>query len=143
MSDPVAEQIESADAVIGLVPPASRDDHSVETTIARILETPVETPVPLKIVLLHPPLSPNQAEPFKTNSYWHLISSPQLMRDPSSLAQSLGDSIRATFDLIWLSGWAPHQSQQQPLKPGSAKASLAEAVRGPRLPSPGGPSGAG
>ena len=38
--------------------------------------------------------------------------------------------IRATFDVIWLSGWAPHESQQQPLKPGSAKASLAEAVRG-------------
>jgi len=37
--------------------------------------------------------------------------------------------IRATFDVIWLSGWAPHVSQQQPLKPGSAKASLAEAVR--------------
>ncbi|HEY0568548.1 MAG TPA: methyltransferase domain-containing protein [Xanthobacteraceae bacterium] len=38
--------------------------------------------------------------------------------------------LRATFDVIWLSGWAPHESQQQPLKPGSAKASLAEAVRG-------------
>ena len=37
--------------------------------------------------------------------------------------------IRATFDVIWLSGWAPHASQQQPLKPGSAKASLAEAVK--------------
>ena len=37
--------------------------------------------------------------------------------------------IRATFDVIWLSGWAPHQSQQQPLQPGSAKTSLAEAVR--------------
>jgi SAM-dependent methyltransferase len=37
--------------------------------------------------------------------------------------------IRATFDLIWLSGWAPHQSQQQPLQPGSAKASLADAVK--------------
>lgn len=37
--------------------------------------------------------------------------------------------IRATFDLVWLSGWAPHASQPQPLKPGSAKASLAEAVR--------------
>jgi SAM-dependent methyltransferase len=37
--------------------------------------------------------------------------------------------IRATFDVIWLSGWAPHASQQQPLQPGSAKASLAEAVR--------------
>jgi SAM-dependent methyltransferase len=36
--------------------------------------------------------------------------------------------IRATFDVIWLSGWAPHESQQQPLQPGSAKASLAEAV---------------
>jgi SAM-dependent methyltransferase len=41
--------------------------------------------------------------------------------------------IRATFDVIWLSGWAPHESQQQPLQPGSAKASLAEAVKG-RIP---------
>ena len=40
--------------------------------------------------------------------------------------------IRATFDVIWLSGWAPHESQQKPLKPGSAKASLAEAVKGQR-----------
>jgi SAM-dependent methyltransferase len=38
--------------------------------------------------------------------------------------------IRATFDVIWLSGWAPHESQQKPLQPGSAKASLAEAVKG-------------
>src|SRR3954469_24122600 len=38
--------------------------------------------------------------------------------------------IRATFEVIWLSGWSPHESQQQPLKPGSAKASLAEAVKG-------------
>ncbi len=37
--------------------------------------------------------------------------------------------IRATFDVIWLSGWTPHESQQQPLKPGSAKASLEEAVK--------------
>ena len=40
--------------------------------------------------------------------------------------------IRATFDVIWLSGWAPHESQQKPLKPGSARASLAEAVRRPK-----------
>src|SRR5260370_18417379 len=38
--------------------------------------------------------------------------------------------IRATFRAIWLSGWAPHESQQQPLRPGSAKASLEAAVRG-------------
>jgi SAM-dependent methyltransferase len=42
--------------------------------------------------------------------------------------------IRATFDVIWLSGWAPHQSQQQPLQPGSAKASLAAAVKGREKP---------
>jgi SAM-dependent methyltransferase len=37
--------------------------------------------------------------------------------------------IRATFDVIWLSGWAPHESQQKPLRPGSAKVGLAEAVK--------------
>ena len=37
--------------------------------------------------------------------------------------------IRATFDVIWLSGWAPHESQPKPLKPGSARASLEEAVK--------------
>jgi SAM-dependent methyltransferase len=40
--------------------------------------------------------------------------------------------IRATFDIIWLSGWAPHESQPKPLRPGSAKASLEAAVK--RLP---------
>jgi SAM-dependent methyltransferase len=37
--------------------------------------------------------------------------------------------IRATFDIVWMSGWAPHDSQPKPLKPGSAKMSLEEAVR--------------
>jgi SAM-dependent methyltransferase len=37
--------------------------------------------------------------------------------------------IRATFDVIWLSGWAPDESQPKPLRPGSATASLEEAVR--------------
>ncbi|WP_185983694.1 methyltransferase domain-containing protein [Aureimonas mangrovi] len=36
--------------------------------------------------------------------------------------------IRATFDVVYLSGWRPHDSQQKPLRPGSAKASLAEAL---------------
>ena len=38
--------------------------------------------------------------------------------------------IRATFDVVWLSGWVPHESQQKPLKPGSAKARLEDAVKG-------------
>lgn len=37
--------------------------------------------------------------------------------------------IRATFSLITISGWKPHESQQKPLKPGSAKVSLAEVLK--------------
>jgi SAM-dependent methyltransferase len=36
--------------------------------------------------------------------------------------------VRATFDVVWLSGWAPAPSQQQPLRPGSAKQRLADAL---------------
>ena len=34
----------------------------------------------------------------------------------------------ATFQVIYLTGWAPHESQQKPLAPGSAAARLAEAL---------------
>jgi len=47
------------------------------------------------------------------------------------------DRIRATFDIVWLSGWAPHESQQKPLKPGLAKASLEDAVRNSSKEKPG------
>jgi alkylation response protein AidB-like acyl-CoA dehydrogenase len=36
--------------------------------------------------------------------------------------------IAATFELVWLSGWAPHESQQKPLQPGSARMRLADAL---------------
>ncbi len=36
--------------------------------------------------------------------------------------------MRATFEIVWLSGWAPHESQQQPLQPGSAQQRLADAL---------------
>jgi SAM-dependent methyltransferase len=36
--------------------------------------------------------------------------------------------LRATFDVVYLTGWAPHESQQKPLKPGSATARLADAL---------------
>jgi len=46
-------------------------------------------------------------------------------------AQRFADAdgrLRATFEIVWLSGWAPHESQQQPLKPGSAQTRLADAL---------------
>ncbi len=36
--------------------------------------------------------------------------------------------INATFEILYLQGWAPHDSQQKPLKPGSAKMSLKDAL---------------
>lgn len=36
--------------------------------------------------------------------------------------------IAATFELVFLTGWSPHESQQKPLRPGSAAARLAEAL---------------
>lgn len=45
-------------------------------------------------------------------------------------AQVHGDEgrIPATFEMVFLTGWAPHESQQKPLKPGSATARLADAL---------------
>ena len=38
------------------------------------------------------------------------------------------DRIRATFQIVYLHGWAPHESQQKALRPGSATLRLAEAL---------------
>jgi SAM-dependent methyltransferase len=42
--------------------------------------------------------------------------------------------IHSTFEIIWLSGWVPHESQQKPLKPGSAAQRLADALGTTELP---------
>jgi SAM-dependent methyltransferase len=36
--------------------------------------------------------------------------------------------VRATFEILTVTGWSPHESQQKPLKPGSAKTRLADAL---------------
>lgn len=42
--------------------------------------------------------------------------------------------IPATFEIVTLTGWAPHESQQQPLRPGSATNRLSEALGGVERP---------
>ena len=42
--------------------------------------------------------------------------------------------IRASFEVIWLHGWAPHETQQQPLRPGSAELRLADALETAEIP---------
>jgi SAM-dependent methyltransferase len=52
-------------------------------------------------------------------------------------AQRFADAdgrLRASFEIVWLSGWAPHESQQKPLKPGSAARRLADALGTREIP---------
>lgn len=49
-----------------------------------------------------------------------------------------GGRIRATFDIVTLTGWAAHASQQVPLRPGSATARLADALQTKEHRMPGG-----
>lgn len=42
--------------------------------------------------------------------------------------------VRASFSVVWMSGWAPDASQQKPLKPGSAKISLKTILENPGGP---------
>lgn len=44
------------------------------------------------------------------------------------LAGDADGRVRATLEIIWMSGWAPHASQQKPLKPGSAQVSLTKVL---------------
>lgn len=60
-----------------------------------------------------------------------------LARVAEIYAQRFADAdgrLRATFEIVWLLGWAPHESQQKPLKPGSATQRLADALGSREIP---------
>ena len=60
-----------------------------------------------------------------------------LQRMAENYARRFADAdgrLRATFEVVWLSGWAPHESQQKPLKPGSAATRLADALGAKEMP---------
>jgi SAM-dependent methyltransferase len=60
------------------------------------------------------------------------VTASLLARAASHYDARYGDAdgrVRATVEAAWLIGWAPHASQPQPLRPGSAKARLADALR--------------
>jgi hypothetical protein len=59
------------------------------------------------------------------------LSRPVLTRAAEIYSDLFSESdgrVRATFDIVTLTGWAPHPDQQQPLRPGSAKMRLADAL---------------
>jgi len=52
----------------------------------------------------------------------------RLISEYAARLQNADGRFAATFDIVFLTGWAAHESQQQPLRPGSAKARLADAL---------------
>lgn len=63
----------------------------------------------------------------------HRMTTLKLIQAASAAYEALaGDPdgrVRATLEIVWMSGWAPHESQQKPLKPGSAEISLTEILK--------------
>ena len=64
----------------------------------------------------------NRSSKNLTRKYYHRLNShyQDMFSD--------NDKLNASFEILWLTGWAPHHSQQKPLKPGSAKMPLADAL---------------
>ncbi|KKB78375.1 hypothetical protein VW35_12145 [Devosia soli] len=55
-----------------------------------------------------------------------------LTQSAAAYQEAAGDSdgrIRVTLEIVWLAGWVPHESQQKPLRPGSAKVSLGDLLK--------------
>lgn len=60
-----------------------------------------------------------------------MVTPRHMMRAAEIYAEKFSDPdgrVRATLEILWLSGWAPHESQQKPLKPGSAQKSLRDVL---------------
>ncbi len=60
------------------------------------------------------------------------VSRSLFLRAAELYGERFGDPdgrIRATFSIVWMSGWVPHESQQKPLRPGTAAVPLADALK--------------
>src|SRR3569623_2420747 len=93
--------------------------RDVETHTVRY-ESPLSLMRELKILGASNPLADRPTR-FAT---LHLIQAAS--EAYGNLATDLDGRVRATLEIIWMSGWAPHENQQKPLKPGSAEISLAK-----------------
>jgi SAM-dependent methyltransferase len=96
------------------------------------------------------PVADSATRPVSYRDLFHLMADLRAMGEANALAARLrrptrrgvfldaarryraafpqGERIAATFEILWLTAWAPHESQQKPLRPGSAAARLAEAL---------------
>jgi SAM-dependent methyltransferase len=94
----------------------------VETHTVRY-ESPLALMRELKALGASNPLAEPPGKPATRRLVAHASAAyQQLAGDPDG-------RVRATLEIIWMSGWAPHESQQKPLKPGSAEVSLTKVLK--------------
>lgn len=95
-----------------------------------------------RVVVRYPDLAAlmRDLRAFGATNALHARSRAPLRREVLTRAQAVYSErfadpdgrLRATFETLWLSGWAPHQSQPKPLKPGSAAMRLEDALKAVR-----------
>jgi SAM-dependent methyltransferase len=62
-----------------------------------------------------------------TKTYWSVLEKNYVKHFSRTDGKLL-----CSFEILWLTGWAPHESQQKPLKPGSATMKLEDALKNTR-----------
>jgi SAM-dependent methyltransferase len=97
-------------------------------TVTVAYETPLHLMRDLKAMGAANPLADRSRTPL-TRSI--LLNAADIYRQRFARADG---RVLATFEIVTLSGWAPHESQQRPLRPGSAEARLADALGAPETP---------
>ena len=56
--------------------------------------------------------------------------SASMIRDIETALRPVPDeAMPISWEIIWMTGWVPHESQQKPLKPGSARMGLNDALK--------------
>ena len=59
-----------------------------------------------------------------TQNYW-----AQFKKNYQKMFSREDGKLNCSFEILWLTGWSPHKSQQKPLKPGSANIHLGDALK--------------
>lgn len=102
------------------------DNDIIEVTYA----SPLALMQELKAMAASNPLAERRRAPVTRGL---LLRAAEIYQDRFGLPNG---RVPATFEIVTLTGWTPHESQQKPLQPGSAEVSLA-AVLKPRPKDPG------
>jgi hypothetical protein len=95
----------------------------VETHLIRYA-TPLALMRELKALGASNPLADRPTMPLTAN--WLAAASAAY----AAIAADPDGRVRASLEIVWMSGWAPHESQQKPLRPGSAEVSLTRVLGG-------------